>query len=87
MRYAKNSPNKITTLLKELSESPEFKKTTDTGIKDNRMIDQEYILKVLSLMTSNIDNLTFKDYDYFLDKKMTEMNQMDDSEIENIKQR
>ncbi|QEI40036.1 hypothetical protein BMF77_00593 [Dolichospermum sp. UHCC 0315A] len=87
MRYAKNSPNKITNLLKELSESPEFKKTTDKGIKDKRMIDQECILKVLSLMTSNIDNLTFKDYDYFLDKKMTEMNQMDDSEIENIKQR
>ena len=87
MRYAKNSPNKITNLLKELSESPEFKKTTDKGIKDKRMIDQECILKVLSLMTSNIDNLDFKDYDYFLDKKMTEMNQMDDSEIENIKQR
>ncbi|BAZ85970.1 DUF262 domain-containing protein [Dolichospermum compactum] len=87
MRYAKNSSNKITNLLKELAESPEFKKTTDKGIKDKRMIDQECILKVLSLMTSNIDNLDFKDYDYFLDKKMTEMNQMDDSEIENIKQR
>ncbi|MDD1415921.1 DUF262 domain-containing protein [Dolichospermum sp. ST_con] len=86
MRYAKNSPNKITNLLKELSQSPEFKKTTDNGIKDKRMIDQECILKVLSLMTSNIDNLNFKDYDYFLDGKMTEMNQMDDSEIENIKQ-
>jgi Protein of unknown function DUF262 len=87
MRYAKNSSNKITKLLEELSKSDEFTKATDKGIKDKRMIDQESILKVLSLMNSDIEKLNFKDYDQFLDKKMTKFNQMDDSEIELLKNR
>lgn len=87
MRYAKNSGNKVTELLQELAQSSVFKKATDNGIKPERMIDQECILKVLSLMISNINELDFKEYDYFLDKKMTEINQLDTSEIEYLKQR
>lgn len=87
MRYAKNSSSKITKLLKELSLSQEFKQATDNNIDDKRMIAQECILKVLCLIHSDLENVSFQDYDYFLDQKMTELNQLNENKIEALKQR
>jgi hypothetical protein len=84
-RYNKYYPGKAIQLLSELAESPEFKEVVD--IKNNQMIFQECILRILSLISSDINTLNFKDYDYFLDNKMNELNQLDDNEIELLKHR
>lgn len=85
LRYNKYYPGKAIQLLSELAESPEFKEVVD--IKSNEMVFQECILRVLSLISSDINTLNFKDYDYFLDNKMNEFNQLDDTEIELLKHR
>jgi hypothetical protein len=76
---------KATKLLENLAASPEFKKATDKGIKSERMVDRECILRVLVFMINNKElfenNKSFKK---ILDKSMTYINIMSEDEIKSI---
>lgn len=86
IRYAKNK-GKATKFLKELANSHSFKTVTGKSLKDKRMLDQECILRFLALADSHGFEYNFKDYDVFLNEKMVQINQMEDQEIEFLRQR
>jgi hypothetical protein len=87
-----------TNLLKDLSESEEFKKATGNGVSDRRMKDRYIILRYLAfyiLETKKLaienenDDYTIIEYksdmDEFLAETMSYLNNLNDDKVENLK--
>ncbi|MDR1489700.1 MAG: DUF262 domain-containing protein [Desulfovibrio sp.] len=75
IRHALNQGG-ITQLLKELSESKEFKKATAYGISPNRMGDKECITRFFAFMLNNPESYDQYDFDFFLHSSMHKINAM-----------
>jgi hypothetical protein len=78
-------PGPATTLLKELSESADFKSATSNGIRDDRMGDRECILRGLAFMLLTPDSYRAGELDSFLNRAMNEINALKDSEFRHLK--
>ncbi|MBF0183352.1 MAG: DUF262 domain-containing protein [Magnetococcales bacterium] len=77
----------VTKLLKELAESKEFKQATDNGIQDQRLSDQECVLRVLAFMKTPYLEYNSNDLDSFISSAMAKLNQISERERANIKSR
>ncbi len=76
---------KATKLLKELSESDDFKKAIDNGISPDRMKDREAVLRYLAFKIFNYKKDYQGDMSAFLEKTMRTINKMSDEEISELK--
>ena len=77
---------KSTELLKELSESQEFKNATQGGISSLRMKDREAILRYLAFSIFNYESDYQGNLDDFLGKTMRYINRANDQEIARMKE-
>ncbi|MEI6442571.1 MAG: DUF262 domain-containing protein [Nostocales cyanobacterium ELA583] len=80
IRHALNQ-GKATKLLENLANSSEFKTATNSGIKADRMMDRECILRVLVFMLDNQELFDYQSYKKVLEKAMIYINNMSDEEI------
>jgi len=74
-----------TKLLKELSETEEFKNAIDRGISATRMKDREAVLRYLSFRIFDFEKDYNNSLDEFLEKAMRKINKMNHQEIEDLK--
>ncbi len=72
---------KSTELLKELSESNEFKQAIDYGISPTRMKDREAVLRCLAFTIFDYESDYKYSMDEFLERTMKKINSMDDNLI------
>ncbi len=86
IRHALNQ-GKACVLLKELAETQEFRVATLNGIRDDRMGDRECILRLLAFMTIHYRDYRANNIDAFLNQYMADLNQLPESELENLKKR
>lgn len=86
IRHALNQ-GKSTRLLKELAETEEFIAATASSIRSNRMADREFVLRFIAFATTPYTKYVGGDFDSFLNKKMAQLNEMSDTEIEEIRRR
>lgn len=85
IRHALNQ-GPATKLLSELAGSPEFKRATDSSIRDYRMADRECVLRFLAFYIRPYTNYRAKDLDRFLNDVMSEINSMSTSHIGELRQ-
>lgn len=83
IRHALNQ-GKAATLLGQLAESAEFRTATNEGIRDDRMGDRECVLRVLAFMRTPYDAYRAKNIDAFLNQCMRDLNQLPDSDVNNL---
>jgi hypothetical protein len=76
---------KATKLLKELSETEDFKKAIDNGISPNRMKDREVVLRYLAFKLFDYKKYYKDDLSEFLERAMRTINKMTDDDISNLK--
>ncbi len=76
----------VTTLLKELAMSPEFRAATKTSISPRRMDDRECVLRFLAFHLNNYAHYQEPDFNGFLSETMELINSLNASEIENLRQ-
>ncbi len=76
---------KATELLKELSEQRYFRQAIDWGISPKRMKDREAILRYLAFRIQDYKTDYKNDMDAFLGSAMKKMNQMSDSELDELR--
>jgi Protein of unknown function DUF262 len=75
IRHALNQGH-ATNLLKSLAESDEFVSATAGGVKPNRMVDRELVLRFLAFRDDQWLSYASKDLDRYLNEKMSAINQM-----------
>jgi len=80
-------PGPATALLKELAESADFKSATSNGIRDDRMGDRECILRGLAFMLLTPSSYRAGELDSFLNRGMTEINALKESDLNLLKAR
>lgn len=78
-------PGPASVLLKELSESQDFKSATSNGIRDDRMGDRECILRGLAFMLLTPNSYRAGELDSFLNRAMNGLNALKDSELRQLK--
>jgi len=71
-------------LLGKLSGSPEFRKATANGIRDDRMGDRECILRFLAFAIHPYPEYVSTELDSFLNNCMAEINRMPEYELGNL---
>ena len=76
---------KSTQLLRELSEEYCFKEAIDWGVKDTRMKDREVVLRYIAFRWFDYQKLYTGDMSEFVESAMKKINQMEDSQIQTIK--
>ncbi len=76
----------VTTLLKELATSPEFKAVTKNSISPRRMDDRECVLRFLAFQLNNYAHYQEPDLNGFLSEAMGFINTLNASELENLGQ-
>lgn len=76
-----------TRLLKEIAESRDFKESIGYGIQELRMKDREAVLRCLSFVVLNYELDYDGSMDKFLEKSMTRINKMTESEVSLLKER
>jgi Protein of unknown function DUF262 len=76
---------KATKLLKELSESDDFRKAIDNGISPKRMKDREVVLRYLSFQIFNYEKDYQNDMSSFVEQAMRTINKMTDEQISLLK--
>jgi hypothetical protein len=86
IRHALNQ-GKACTLLKELSESAEFRTAINDGIRDDRMGDRECILRLLAFMRTPYRDYKANNLDAFLNQCMGDINQLPDADVEKLSER
>lgn len=74
-----------TTLLKELSETPEFIAAIDSGITPTRMKDREAVLRVLAFMILDYEHEYNNSMDEFLETAMKKINKMGAVAVSNLR--
>lgn len=85
IRHALNQ-GKVTSFLKTLANSNEFKAATASAIVDKRMAAREIILRFLSFKITHFTEYQAPDLDTFLNTAMKRMNQMSDTQIEALQE-
>jgi len=75
---------KLTELLKKLASSPEFLKATSKSISPKRMDDRECVVRFFAFYLTPYQEYQKPDFDTFLGNTMTRINQMTDSQIDQI---
>ncbi|PST89014.1 DUF262 domain-containing protein [Photobacterium sp. NCIMB 13483] len=70
-------PGTANKFLKFVAESPEFLNATPLSINPERMLDLEYVLRVISYMYSGFEDFQYKKYDDFLCNTLVELNRYD----------
>lgn len=73
-------PDPVRTYLKELVETEEFLKATDSSIKKDRMIDRECVLRFLAFYIDSWEQYADNDLDGYLGAAMGKINRMDSQE-------
>jgi hypothetical protein len=86
IRHALNQ-GAATEFLKTLADSPEFKRATDDGIRDDRMADRECVLRSLAFTLTPPTEYRVKDLDSFLNDKMATLNHMSDNKRADLQKR
>jgi Protein of unknown function DUF262 len=76
---------KSTELLKELSESDDFRKAIDNGISPKRMKDREVVLRYLSFQIFDYKKDYQNDMSSFVERAMRTINKMTDEQISLLK--
>ncbi len=76
---------KSTQILKEFSEMPIFRQAIDNGVSPTRMKDREIVLRYLSFQIFHYENDYKGDLDEFLGNAMRKMNDMNEDEIQRLK--
>lgn len=84
IRHALNQ-GKAVKLLAKLADSDEFKRATNNGISNKRMVDRECVLRVLAFMINPCPEQSYKNMDEFLNEQMAVINQLSDKQIEILK--
>ena len=74
-------------ILAELATSQEFLEATSYSIRDKRMADREFVLRVLAFMQVSYTEFQSQDLDSFLNNRMKSLNAANSSEIEELKAR
>lgn len=85
IRHALNQ-GAATRLLKKLADSPDFKRATDNGIRDDRMADRECVLRCLAFTLTPPSEYRVKDLDSFLNERMTFLNRMSERDLADLEQ-
>jgi hypothetical protein len=85
IRHALNQ-GKVTTFLKHLANSEEFKNATDHSIRDDRMADRECVLRFLAFSIVPYTAYKAQDFDSFLSERMGEMNNFSDQKLDQLGQ-
>ena len=85
IRHALNQ-GKVTSFLKTLANSNEFKAATANAIVDKRMAARETILRFLSFKITDFTKYDAPELDTFLNTAMKIMNQMSDTQIEALQE-
>jgi hypothetical protein len=84
IRHAINQ-GKVTTLLKDLANSKEFKNAIcETGIASKRMDDRECITRFFAFQINPPEGYNNDDFDDFLNKAMEAINKMSDTKINEL---
>ena len=89
IRHALNQ-GQAAELLARLANSEEFKKATDYGIRDERMVDRECVLRFLAFTITpytEYKNIKPNGFDSFLNDSMAKINKMEMSDLEDIERR
>ncbi|MBF0393416.1 MAG: DUF262 domain-containing protein [Alphaproteobacteria bacterium] len=79
-------PGPARNILKEWSESPEFKAATADSIKDERMADRELVLRFVAFRLTHFRVYKSYDFDRFLVEAMRTLNTLDDSARQRLHQ-
>lgn len=75
IRHALNQ-GPIAAMLRQLAQSPEFKRATAGGVSDTRMEDRELVLRFLAFTIMPYTDYTAQDFDAFLSTAMRTLNGM-----------
>jgi hypothetical protein len=86
IRHALNGPP-VTLMLRDLSESIEFRDATRNKIPTDRMADREYITRFLAFVLTDPSNFIAPEMDGFLNEAMSRINKMDEAERMALSQR
>lgn len=86
IRHALNQ-GPVTSYLKRLVVSQEFQTATDQGVSDKRMAARECVLRFLAFTLIPPEKYTSDNFDDFLSKTMATMNNMKDSQREDLAKR
>ena len=77
-----------TKFLIELAGSAEFQRAVDSNIRDDRMADREFVLRFLAFaITPYTEYYKDRDFESFLNRSMTHLNQMSKQDLYNLKYR
>ncbi|NOT61146.1 MAG: DUF262 domain-containing protein [Acidobacteria bacterium] len=76
-----------TALLKRLSASQEFKEATSNSIRNDRMADQELVLRFLAFTLTPPNKYAARDLDTFLNETMKSLNTKRDKERQDLEKR
>ena len=86
IRHALNQ-GRASALLRDLAESAEFRTATNEGIRDDRMGDRECVLRLLAFMRTSYRDYKSKNLDAFLNQCMIELNQLPESDLQDLDRR
>lgn len=86
IRHALNQ-GAVTSYLKRLADSQEFQTATNRGVSDKRMAARECVLRFLAFTLTPPEKYTSDNFDNFLSNTMATMNNMKDSQREDLAKR
>lgn len=84
IRHALNQGT-VTTFLRELASSNEFRTATSCSIRDDRMADREFVLRFLAFILVPYHHYKSKDFDSFLNDRMAEINRLQQPVLQNLR--
>lgn len=83
IRHALNQ-GPVTSYLKKLAHSQDFKQATYDGVSDKRMTARECVLRFLAFTVTPPEQYKAADFDAFLSEAMANLNSMSDSERDSL---
>jgi len=83
IRHALNQ-GPVTSYLKQLADSSEFRKATNNGVSDNRMAARECVLRFLAFTMTPPQKYKAADFDAFLSDAMASLNLITNSERKSL---
>lgn len=86
IRHALNQ-GPVTSYLKDLAHSPEFKQATSYGVSDSRMAARECVLRFMAFIITPPDRYKAADFDAFLSETMAYLNKATQSERDELAER
>jgi hypothetical protein len=86
IRHALNGGS-VTTMLKELAESPEFLDATRDGVSSDRMGDREYIIRFFAFLLVPPSEYSAQEFDSFLSDIMSRINNLNEDERASLRRR